>query len=555
MEYIKHTLTKKYIGQDNILTQIIENAIKAHQVIFFIAPQGTGKSHYISSLRIKGVCEDIKIINPTTALSKQNRQTQIIAEQGDIFLDESEVSSQTFVTSGLETKQNDDINKNILVYVDEPHKIVQYATFAYQEQTHPVIKAIETYLKNGNAAIMTTATPELFYCLEKTELYNKIDLCIEVEKEMNYLEKVNIWTMYSEDHLKKELIKNYKETHLQIALVNDTKAIEKIEKELKEVYNIKTIGITSKNRTLQDTEHFKQFQDLVETGEINQYNILLATSWVDSGITFVNENITDLYCILHNNYRMGDFTMIKQFLARARQSKPTLHIVAPKLTDREERLINLSITLYSGDVLTDKETLDSLSVQTRDELIQSVQTIDGETDHKTVYKKLITCLTEKNHEYIKDYQNGILDKSNLKGIYGIIEKDGEFEHSDIALKYEIHRIIEKLECQKDIQAYIKNLTNCDNIHVIQPDKDRNKNAVFHLCTQQEQIEIIDYLDTLVDSQESFKQEEVTQQLNELSQGKIDGKNLNPIFKNNDLPYKADRIREGNYRLIKKDSTK
>lgn len=551
MKYTKYILTKEYIGQDTELTEMIETALKLHQVILFIAPQGTGKSYYIGELSTKGICSDVKIINPTTALSKQNRQTQIEAQKRDVFSFPDDVESHTFVSAGYQTDESETINKEILLHVDEPHKIVQYTTFAYEEQTQNALKSIQPYIDNNNPMILTTATPETLYCLEETDLYKSIGLCIEVEKEMDYLEQVNIWTAYSKDCLKQTLIKNQSEG-LQIALINDTADIERLEKELNEAYNIKTIGITSKNRTKPDTEYFTQFQELVETGEINQYNILLATSWIDSGINFKSENITDLYCMLDNTYRMGDFTLIKQFLARARKSRPTLYIVAPKLSDEENRLINFAVKLsIEKENNPDNEIIEELRPGIEQELIQSIQPTNGEVKHQAIYDKLIDTLTEKNKGYIQDYHDGILSDSNLKNISGIVYADGTYKTSRIAMKYEIHRIIEKLECNSDLTTYIKNLTNCDNVHFVQPDKEQvNKNAVFHLCKPKEQQAIMDYLDSLVDNQKSFKQKEVAQALNTLSQGKITGKSLQTIFKNNDLPYKANRVRKSDYRLTK-----
>lgn len=476
MEYIKHTLTEQYIGQDIDLTGTVERALNLHQVILFIAPQGTGKSHYISTLEKRYT---IRVVSPTTALAKQNQQAQL--SQQDIFDNPDDVKSHTFVYAGIAIDEEESIDEDILLYVDEPHKIVQYSIFAFEEQTQNALKLIQCYIKNNNPIILTTATPETLYCLKGTDLYQNIDLCIEVEKKMEYLDQVNIWEVYSKEYLRQTLVDKYQSDGLQIALINNMTEIETLERELKED-NIKTIGITSKNRTSPETEYFTQFQELVKTGQINNYNILLATSWMDSGVNFNNENITDLYCMLDSTYRVGDFTLIKQFLARARKSKPTLHIVAPKLSDKENRLINFAVKLSAdeGNSL-DSEIIQELRPDVENELIQSIQVINGEVTHKAVYDKLIDTLTEKNKGYIQDYKDGILNSSNLNGICGIVKTDSTFIVSIIALKYEIHRIIEKLKCSKDIKTYIENLTNCDNIHFIKPDKEKTgKKAAFHL---------------------------------------------------------------------------
>lgn len=88
------------------------------------------------------------------------------------------------------------------------------------------------------------------------------------------------------------------------------------------------VGIVFKNKDEADKPKTKEhsatkrvFKDLTDNKRIN-YSVLIATSWADVGINFKNRNITDIYCMFDDKYSRGDFTLIWQFMARAKDCRP-----------------------------------------------------------------------------------------------------------------------------------------------------------------------------------------------------------------------------------------
>lgn len=486
LEQINYRLKAKYISDDIELTELIKDTAQKNKVILLVAPQGTGKSYLFQNTKIPHL-----IIAPTRALTNQYFATILRDRYG-----RTKSIPNTFHQSEQEVKQCiDDVD---LLVIDEIHKAVQYSSFAYQ-QTETLLKAFDAFNHSGKPIILTTATPDILTCLEGFSLYDEIGATIVVKNNREYIKEVRIMEKYSNNKVEDFIRERYRQNNnsMQVVLINDTAKVESLAKILSDE-GIKSIGITSQNRE-QDSEQLNVFRQLTQNKEID-YNVLLATSWVDVGINFVNENITDIYCMYDNEYSRGDLTLIWQLMARARKCKPILYITKPVLTVREKWLIE-SAVLNLG--LTNEEVIDELKNK-----------FDNGSNSK-VYSYLYDLFCNTANEAIENYYKGIILEASVKPMIGIYS-DQSYPYnpkfSPIPVKYFLYRMIEKIAFSND---QIKDKTNCCKIRQCKSD-----NPYYELCSIEEVGRIKDYLTKLAFKKEEFTTSEQIEQLNNISNGKL-----------------------------------
>lgn len=488
METIDYNLTERYISDDSELCEKINKLIQENQVILLVAPQGTGKSEYLKKIACKKM-----MISPTVATAEQveessgfNKQrgkfeSTFKMEGKDRFGNPIERDYSSTFSSAKGIVSVDKVREFDMLIVDEVHKIVQYSDFAY-DQVVSILKTIYAFIDEDKKVILTTATPQLLICLSAESIYNKIDAELVIKSNKEYISECIVFDNLSRKNVLISLLRENATSHnFQIGLVNDKEKIKSIAKELNKC-GISTLSVSGeefRNNTDNKTVLVKQFQK----ADYGEYQVLLATSWIDVGLNFIGDNITALYCVFDDNYKTGDFTMIQQFIARTRNSKPKLYINNPQLSKDEYYLINeysLSngLTYFFNLADTFKEIAD--------------YTIDNFT------KGLIKDIVWQN--YYGTYKN----------IYHNGNRGKMFKFSYITLYYQLYQVYEK-------KNYIENkilqtILNISNIIFLTDDDILNKDL----------IRIDQYLERLYVEQAVFKKVEFKQQIDILSYGRLKG---------------------------------
>jgi hypothetical protein len=317
---------------------------------------------------------------------------------------------------------------------------------------------------------------------------------------------------YSESALKALVCNQYNNDNnsMQILLINDKEAV----KRLTDYFNglptpINAIGITSQNRD-SGSEEERVFKELTKNNPID-YNVLIATSWIDVGINFVNENVTDIYCLLDNEYVLGDCTLIWQIMARARNCNPVLYITKPQLSFRQKSLISFAGQALNADT-------DDIKSQ----LIKNMHTDQENEAYKCIFD--ICCQSAKSG--IEGYEKGAVEKDvidYINGIYFEAENKRIALFSEIPIRYFLHRTIEKLDFNFE---NISRQTNCKTI----------KNCIlaegdFVLCTNDEIENVEKYLISLVYSKAVFTQDELKDELTRITDDKLKIGQLKTFIKN------------------------
>lgn len=512
LEIITHNLRKKYISDDIELTNLIKETSRQHQVILLVAPQGTGKSYYFQNME-----EERIIIAPTRALTNQYHQMSIKNRYGD-----TSYVSDTYIRSHMAIADNIDSVEYLII--DEIHKAVQYSDFAYQ-QTDTIMKSFDEFYKSGKPIILTTATPELLYCLKGYPIFDQIKAEIKIETNKEFVEQVRIMDDYTEQKMKDLVCESYDNDHdsMQIVLVNNKKSVAKLDDYFNDL-GIKAIGITSETRK-SEVEAQRVFKELTDNRAID-YSVLIATAWVDVGINFNNENITDLYCMFDNEYSRGDFTLLWQFMARARNCKPRFYITKPVLSDREKHLIEYGASLLKIDSKEYELTLKG----------------EFDTDYPTKeYSVLFNSLCDSAKDAIEEFENGLIGKDVIDHIPGIYFGSGDdfAKFSEIPIKYFLHGMIEKLNFNNDM---ITDHTNCDVIKNC-----TNASDDFVQCTNAEIGNVKHYLFNLIFKQVEFTQDEVKENLNRITNNKLGISQLKSFIKDSGFNMKLI-----NHRRTRKD---
>ncbi|WKY47304.1 AAA family ATPase [Eubacteriaceae bacterium ES3] len=433
MEAIKYKLKSDYIMEDTELMELIKDTAEKHQVILLVAPQGTGKSYYFQNIETPSI-----IISPTRALTNQYFSASIKDKYGD-----TKALPNTFFQSVEHIQEN--ANDVDFLVIDEIHKAVQYSSFAYQ-QTDNIIKAFDEFKKSGKPIILTTATPDILKCLEGFPIYDDICARIEIITDKEYVKEVRVMEGYAESKVE-DLIKeryNSDNDSMQVVLINNTKRVEKLAEKLNNT-GIKSIGISSQNRDPCSDEE-RIFKELTKNNQID-YNVLIATSWVDVGINFVNENITDIYCMFDDEYRRGDFTLLWQFMARARNVKPVFYITRPVLTEYEEGLINNAASHFS---LTNEDVKEEFMRMYNDGI------------ESKVYSYLYKHFCDMAQYLIEQYYDRFIIKETLESVTGIYF--GQYQpdiakFSPIPVRYLLYKILEKVSLELSIIVQSKPARN------------------------------------------------------------------------------------------------
>lgn len=483
--------------EDPELKELIKETAEKHQVILLIAPQGTGKSYYFQNIKAPN-----SIITPTRALTNQYFNVSVKDKYGRTIS-----LPNTFFQSVEHIQEH--IDDTDFLVIDEIHKAVQYSSFAYQ-QTDSILKAFDSFCASGKPIILTTATPELLKCLKGYSIYDKIDAEIVISTNREYVKEVRIMDDYTESRLKSLVQERYNNNNdsMQILLVNDKNGVERLTKYFQGL-SIKAIGITAKNRT-NGSEEERVFKDLTQNKPID-YNVLIATSWIDVGINFVNKNITDIYCLFDNEYALGDYTLIWQLMARARNCKPVLYITKPELSIRQSTLIN-----HTGSEM--KRFNDDIEAALIKNLYRDVQNEE--------YTYIFDILCEVAKRGIEDYEKGAAAKDAIHYIDGIyFEGDNEeiARYSEIPIRYFLHRAIEKLNFSYET---ISKQTNCTIIKNCTQAK-----GEFSLCTNQEIEEVKKFLIRLVYNKVEFIQKDIKKEISGITNNKVKIGQLKSFIKN------------------------
>ncbi|SDX99296.1 AAA family ATPase [Eubacterium barkeri] len=506
-----HPLTTKYLSEDTSLTRMIEEHLSKHETVLLIAPQGTGKTTYIQSLQNKDFINTVVGLFPTRMLSKQQRKN---GQEAGFTHSTTYFSSEDYLKwmdfEGLS-------DHDTLIFIDEIHKIIQYSAFAYEEQTVPALSIIEKATKNP--CILATATPDyLYHCCTDEPFYQSIDIIIEVQTQKEYIKHLTLLDGYSkrEDALKALVRKNHKADTKQIILLNNTKKCDAWAEEFQQS-GIHALSIHSKT----DREHptiQPIYESITNNGTLN-CEILIATSWIDIGISFKDENITNLYCILTDNWTDGDFTMIKQFMARARKSTPHLYMTRPKLTYDEQE--------YLKYMRSHTETNGLLS--------------PGTDFYKELEQDIIH--TARNQAELIN-QHKIKDQSSFYAM-GCQKIGDRYTANSMHCKYYLDTLYEKkqIESFKDDDITKEILSKHFNIEVEQIDIHTYTPEATGLTPEEEQAVIL-YLEELYTTQKKFAQKELCTKIRTITNDKknyekagqflkntfIGGEQLNTLFK-------------------------
>lgn len=495
MKEIRYHLKTDYISQDKELLQLINETVAEYKVTLLVAPQGTGKSYFFQKTTSK---EPNIIISPTRALADQ-----YYANSRGRF-DELLYYSNTFVGSKKFTEINTDEIKYLII--DEIHKAVQYSSFAYS-QTLSIMRSFEHFYRQGTPIILVTATPELLSCLEGYPIYDNIGAKIEITTDKKYIQELRIMDNYSDEKIKGLVEQNYRmdPESMQIVLINSTKSVEKVSKDLNDK-GIKSIGITSKNR--RDEEEIQNAFNQLTNNELLDYSVVLATSWLDVGINFLNENITDIYCIFDDIYSKGDFTLLWQFMARARKSKPKFYITEPRLSEREDRLIDL--------------VADNLSMTKRDYL-EALK----ESQLNTEYLAMYDILEQTALDAIELEKKGLYVKETTETITGVYYEHeyGKFPKvSSISIKYFMSKMIEKLNFSRELLVRYTNCTNIKSCVLATGD--------YNNCTDVQIKNLGYYFEKLIYDRIEFSQDEIKGEIDRITDGNLEVNQLKTFIKNN-----------------------
>lgn len=421
MKKVELNLTADYINEDKEVNKTILEIIENNDSILLVAPQGTGKTSFVDKLKSK---YNIAILSPTVSLARQTKRNLNISlangtgystfniTRSDRFNSPLSGNVSTTFSSSTGLANMHILDEMDMIVIDEIHKVVQYSTFAYSQVSN-ILKIIDYATQLRIKILYLTATPNLIPCLKHFNLKKSIQVICTIKTHKNYISKCIILSnLTSNTKLINKIKQNDSLDGFQIALINNTNDIKQISKELNEV-GIKTLSVNGKqfknnHKTRDLISHFQK-------GIYNGYKVLLATSWIDCGLDFKGKNITNLYCIFDYSYNTGDFTVIRQFMARTRNSHPCLYINYPHLTDNEKIIFE---------------------------------------NYNVDQKRLFTDLEKIAKQNLEYYRNGLINQIAIKNIYGIYlsanrEYKFKYEYSSLTLNYQIHKLFEKIKVHKN----------------------------------------------------------------------------------------------------------
>lgn len=348
IETITLPLNADYICEDAVLveklTQIVTN--NKYRMIQLVSPQNTGKSLFFKKIG-ESLDGKVSILTPTKLLALQQAEKynskHMQGRHSDfIGLDYSFDMTATYASAA----QAETVENQILI-VDEAHKIPSYANFAFQSMFE-TIEQIKRYHQNKGKVFLVTATPQPIE--DMYGILPKIDLSIVI-KLVQPRKYVDSLVYIPEDEFIQQatrLIIQNADKGKQIIILKGTSAVEKLTTKLNAI-GISSVGIHSKNRTKEGI--LEVYNKIVNEGTF-EAQVLVATSLIDCGISFFDEDIVSLFCEWDN------VTMIKQFMGRARKCQPDAYIPFVKLNDFELHNLKRDRDLFVREIIeTNKKVI------------------------------------------------------------------------------------------------------------------------------------------------------------------------------------------------------
>ncbi|WP_295360630.1 DEAD/DEAH box helicase family protein [uncultured Pseudoramibacter sp.] len=496
-----------YLNQDIKLISLIKKKVKQKEVILLIAPQGAGKTTLIKDCFKNAVC-----LYPTRMLTDQS---------------ENSLKNTYYSAKGLLNWVKRVDFENYLLFIDEIHKLVQYSSYAYDEQTKKIIDIIDKYKRKEVPIILATATPELLYNCLPDDLYNQIDTVIDVDiKKQSYINGLVLLTNYYNENSNLDIDKvvqliqsNYRENEKQIVLINNTRACRAVANKLN-TNKIKAVSLTSKD--IKVKENTDIINDIIVNGRFDA-DFLIATSWIDVGVSFKDTNIKHVYCFIGKAWERGDTTLIKQFMARTRKSTPNLYITKPEfINTRYERLL-FNTLIKNTDNLND---------------IDIDQEISNRIEDKQYNINLYNTIYQTAENQAKILNNGVIDEPDNINRYGVIKyyehSDAFYKPSEIICKYLFYSMIERTRLyytpkyyglEKDhIEAYKELLADTFNAPKVLIDNNLIEQYI-NSVHDDIKADVINLLDNYANNSFKFRSKEIMVEIN-----KIDTSNKYKTFK-------------------------
>jgi hypothetical protein len=504
IEYQLYKCNYCYLSEDNNLIKLIKNNVKSCKIILLVAPQGSGKT---------------TLIKDNFHLAGCLYPTRMLTDQIDNKIKNTYFSIDD-LTSWLNT--HEDMQNNLL-FIDEFHKIIQYSKYAYNEQTAKILKLLED--RGERPLILSTATPELIYYCLPDDLLHKIDLIIDVktnhESYINGLVLLEDCYYYSNnadkyyfnfDKVVDLILSNNSGNNKQIVLINSKASCKTLENKLNDT-GLKAVSITSLDIHDDKTTKKEEINNIVFNGSFNA-DVLITTSWIDTGISFKDKTINNIYCFIGSSWDKGDLTLIKQFTARTRKSKPTLFTTIPELDNTRE------YKFLFNHLINENDTLDNID-----------QTINNRIDSPYYYNKIIDLIynTAKNQADL--YNDGILPPNpNINNI-GIYCKQGVFDKtyhaSKIICNYLAYTLKEKVNIaykykymDLDINNYIEKYkslwSDCFNIPTNRIILDQSVIGKYiNIKSADRNSSVINLLNHYVKNEIKFKSKDIIEEINKI----------------------------------------
>lgn len=415
MKNIQLTLNADYIVEDEELCKKLNKVFedKQNRVIILEAPQGTGKSKLINEL-------EHVYLSPTKLLVEQQynefggvlskgiikQYAEFIGasedDYGDVLLDDKNQKT-TFASSNTA-----ELNAKKWFIIDEAHKLCDFSSFAYESVMNTVIQSIRHY-KGGGNLLFISATPENFI-EDIVKYYEKqgVQFNSYVKIVPHYSRKY-VNTLYIFDcRTTNDFFKTIKQKERlnyssgkQVGLLSNKEMIKGITSELLGE-GLSAIGIDSKNRqkSINEGGTKEYFSELVETKKMT-HQIMNFTSFVDTGVSFEDTDIKNLYCMMPAE--KTNITIAKQFICRARNSKPNAYMKLEHIDETDKK----------------KLCIDKLKLQ--------------------------SLFETRAKQQIEAYQSGLIEESELVTTVGVVKIGTKYVCSTIAIMQEIRSLQEKFK--------------------------------------------------------------------------------------------------------------
>lgn len=414
MRTIELTLKADYIMEDAELSKRLMEIFEDEQnrVIILNAPQGTGKSKLINEL-------EHVYFSPTKLLVEQqyNEFGGVLSkgtikqfaefigasedDYGDIMLDDKNQKT-TFASSNTAEQ-----SKKKWFIIDEAHKLCDFSSFANESVLNTVEQSLYHYRSGGNL-LFVSATPDNFIkdfydFYEDNGVVFNTQVKVLPSNSSKYLNTLYIVDCKSNDVfinlIREKQSLNYN-SGKQIGLFSNKSMIKETTDELLGK-GLNAIGLDSHNRDIPEhkggtQEHFKK---LVESKQMT-HKIMNFTSFVDTGVSFEDNDISNLYFMMPAG--KVNITTAMQFICRARNSKPNAYMKLEYLNDFDKTRLEM-----------DDFVLEAMLIEYAEKQLQA-------------------------------YKYGMLRGGDLERVAGIVKGKKGYECSEIAVKQEVRSLYEKV---------------------------------------------------------------------------------------------------------------